>query len=194
MLHKFQLLLETLGVPLLHTLIGTCPFPSGTLPLVCNYKSRIALYYHQSTLHGIGSSTGLGTFCYSKVFVGLFCFLGLHSWHMEVPRLGAESELQLLAYTTATATSYSSWVCDLHHSSSQHRILNPLSKARDQTGILTDTSKIRFRCATMGTPHFAFLIWNSGYLYKVRMRSKVGKKGFYFVLSFYPLCSFTLYL
>ena len=24
-------------------------------------------------------------------------------WHMEVPRLGAEEELQLLAYTTATA-------------------------------------------------------------------------------------------
>ena len=25
-------------------------------------------------------------------------------WHMEGPRLGVESELQLLAYTTATAT------------------------------------------------------------------------------------------
>ena len=34
----------------------------------------------------------------------LFFFLGLHLWHMEVPRLGAESELWLLAYTTATAT------------------------------------------------------------------------------------------
>ena len=30
-----------------------------------------------------------------------FSFLGPHLWHMEVPRLGAESELQLLAYTTA---------------------------------------------------------------------------------------------
>ena len=33
-----------------------------------------------------------------------FCFLGLHLWHMEVPRLGVESELGLPAYTTATAT------------------------------------------------------------------------------------------
>ena len=33
-----------------------------------------------------------------------FCFLGPHPWHMDVPRLGVESELQLLAYTTATAT------------------------------------------------------------------------------------------
>ena len=32
-----------------------------------------------------------------------FCFLGPHLWHMEVPRLGVESELQRLVYTTATA-------------------------------------------------------------------------------------------
>ena len=38
-------------------------------------------------------------------FVCLFVFLGLHSQHMEVPRLGVESELRLLAYTTATATA-----------------------------------------------------------------------------------------
>ena len=35
---------------------------------------------------------------------GIWRFPGLHLWHMEVPRLGAESELWLLAYTTATAT------------------------------------------------------------------------------------------
>ena len=43
-------------------------------------------------------------------------------------------------------------VCDLHHSSRQHCILNPLSKARDRTGILMDTSWIRFHWATTGTP------------------------------------------
>ena len=32
-----------------------------------------------------------------------FVFLGPYPWHMEVSRLGAELELQLLAYTTATA-------------------------------------------------------------------------------------------
>ena len=37
-------------------------------------------------------------------FFFFFCFLGLHPWHMEVPRLGVESEQQLLAYATATAT------------------------------------------------------------------------------------------
>jgi len=33
----------------------------------------------------------------------LFFFLGLHLQHVEVPRLGSESKLQLPAYTTATA-------------------------------------------------------------------------------------------
>ena len=30
-------------------------------------------------------------------FFFFFVFLGPHLWHMEVPRLGVESELQLLA-------------------------------------------------------------------------------------------------
>ena len=33
-----------------------------------------------------------------------FFFLGLQLRHMEVPRLGVKSELQMLAYTRATAT------------------------------------------------------------------------------------------
>ena len=61
----------------------------------------------------------------------LFVFLGLHPQHMEVLRLGVESELLLLAYATATATPDPSHVCKLHHSSRQRWILNPLSKARD---------------------------------------------------------------
>ena len=58
-------------------------------------------------------------------------FLGPHLWHREGPRLGVESEQQLPAYTTATATRDPSLVCGLHHSSWQCQILNPLSEARD---------------------------------------------------------------
>ena len=39
-----------------------------------------------------------------KTFFFFWSFLGPHRPHMEVPRLGVESELQLLTYTTATAT------------------------------------------------------------------------------------------
>ena len=85
-------------------------------------------------------------------FILLFCFLGLHLQLMEVPRLGVQSELQPPAYSTATATWDLSRICDLHHSSWQHQILNPLSEVRERTCVLMDTSQIRFHCATMGTP------------------------------------------
>ena len=57
-----------------------------------------------------------------------FFFLGLHPQHMEVPRLGVESELQLQAYSTATAILDQSCVCNLYHNSWQCWILNRLSQ------------------------------------------------------------------
>ena len=60
-----------------------------------------------------------------------------------VPRLGVESELQLLAYATATATWDPRHVCDLHHSSWQRQIPDPLSEARNLTRILMDPSRLQ---------------------------------------------------
>ena len=59
---------------------------------------------------------------------------------MKIARLGAESELQLLAYATATATLDPSGICNLHHSSWQHEILPSLSRARDRTHVVMDIS------------------------------------------------------
>ena len=61
---------------------------------------------------------------------------------MEVPRLRVKSELQLLATVTATETQDPSRICDLHHSSTQRWILQPLSEARDGMHILTDSSQL----------------------------------------------------
>ena len=47
----------------------------------------------------------------SIAFFFSFFFLGAHLQHMEVPGLGAESELQLWAYATATAMPDLSHIC-----------------------------------------------------------------------------------
>ena len=54
-------------------------------------------------------------FCLFLFF--FFLFLGPHPWHMEVPELGVELKLELAV--------------NIHHSSQQRQILNPLSKAMD---------------------------------------------------------------
>ena len=75
---------------------------------------------------------------------------------MEVSRLGVDLELQLLAYTTATATPDPSLVCNLHRGSQQRWILNPLSEASDRTRNIMVPGQIHFRCATTETPSCAF--------------------------------------
>ena len=82
-------------------------------------------------------------FKYSSFFFP--SILRLHLWHMEVPRLWVKSEPQLPAYAIATATPDPSCICDLHHSSPQGQILNPMSEARDQTYILMDTGRVCYR-------------------------------------------------
>ena len=65
-------------------------------------------------------------FFFFNFFFVFLPFFGPLPWHMEVPRLEVKSELQLAAYTTATATQDPSRVCHLYLSSRQRQILNPL--------------------------------------------------------------------
>ena len=58
---------------------------------------------------------------------------------MDVPGLEVESEPQLQAYSTATEIADSSRICDLCRSLQQCWKPNPLSEARGQIHILTDT-------------------------------------------------------
>ena len=86
----------------------------------------------------------------------LFCFSSLFRATPAAhgsPQAGVELELQLPTYTTATPALHC--ICDLHHSSRQRRILNPLREARARTRILMDASRIPFHRATMGTPIYA---------------------------------------
>ena len=90
-------------------------------------------------------------------FIIYLVFLGPYPGHTEVPRLGVQSELQLPAYTTVTATQDRSLVCNPHHSSRQCQIPSPLNEARDQIRYLMVPSRIWFCCATTGTPPSWFL-------------------------------------
>ena len=98
---------------------------------------------------------------------------------MEVPRLGVQLELLLPVYGRATATPDLSRICNLHHSSRQRRILNPLSKARDQTYILMDASQIRFLCTTVGTP------LSPSFLTHLKCHLYLGRNGFCKLLFIY---------
>ena len=85
----------------------------------------------------------------SQVF---FIFWGPRLWHMEFPRLGVQSELQVQAYATAVATWDPSCIFNLHHGLPQRRILEPLSEARHRTCILMDTSWVCYHRARTGPP------------------------------------------
>ena len=69
-----------------------------------------------------------------------FYFLELQVWPMEVPGIGIELDLQLLAYAAATAMRGPSRTCNLHQSSQQLWILNSLNETSSQTHIPMDTS------------------------------------------------------
>ena len=126
------------------------------------------------------------------VFIYLFiCFLSLHLWHMEVPRLGVKLELQLPAYgtDTAIATWDLSHLSDLHHSSGQCQILNSLSEVRDRTCILMES----FLLCHDGNSLFIFqlvLIFIRGqeecYFSNLKSRMKCG------IYLFFFLCLLTL--
>ena len=68
------------------------------------------------------------------------------------PRLGVIPEIQMPAYATAIATPDPSRICDLYHHSRQHWILNPLSRTRDWTRVLIDTTQVHYCWATTRPP------------------------------------------
>ena len=76
---------------------------------------------------------------------------------MELPRIGFNSELQLLAHPTATATQNPSLIWDQRHCSRQPWVLNALSKAKDWTRILMDTSWVYNLLSHNGNSEFFFL-------------------------------------
>ena len=81
----------------------------GPLPLISGFWLSPILGNRAHFLPGHVSQVRVHGF----VVVVVVCLLGPHPRHMQLPRLGVESELPLPAYITATAMPDPSWVCDL---------------------------------------------------------------------------------
>ena len=73
------------------------------------------------------------------------------------PRTGAKLEMQLMAYAMATATLDLSCICDLCHGLWQRWILNPVSKARDQTHVVTEMMWVLNPLIHKRNPEFSVL-------------------------------------
>jgi len=83
-------------------------------------------------------------FFFLPFFFGLFClFRATPTAYGRSQAWGPIGAVAASLYTTATAMPDLSHICDLHHSSRQRQILNPLSKARDRTRNLIVPSQIR---------------------------------------------------
>ena len=87
-----------------------------------------------------GNYEAPGTQHFLFYFIFFWSFLGPLPQHVEVPRLEVSSELYPTVHTTATAMPDPNHICDLHHSSWQLWIPDPLIEARNGTHILMDTS------------------------------------------------------
>ena len=85
-------------------------------------------------------------------FFGLFVFSRALPRHMEVPRPGVQVEAVADSLHHSHSNTDASRIWDLHPSSWQSRLLNPLREARDRAHNLMVPSRIRFYSATMRTP------------------------------------------
>ena len=96
--------------------------------------------------HGLGLESGQNPdWDMNPLFLFvLFCFFFLrpHLWHIEVPWARSWIRAVAEACTTVIEMQDLSLICDLHSSLWQCWMLNSLSKARDWTHILMETSQV----------------------------------------------------
>ena len=108
---------------------------------ICQHPDQGLPSLHNSDLFkpwGLWYSYDVFLSCYIHFYVCSFAclvgwFLELQLQHMEVPRPGTESELQLPTYPQPQKCQIWAMSMDLHHRSEQCQILNPLSGSRDRT-------------------------------------------------------------
>ena len=85
---------------------------------------------------------------YSKLYIEFYIFFKFYFRATPMAYGSSQARVPVGAVAAtlciATATTDLNLVCDLHHSSWQCQILNPLSKAREQTHVLMDPSQVHY--------------------------------------------------
>ena len=129
--------------------------PNLTPSIADTEDPRSFLHYPNATRHQVPTS---GLIKSGFAFVSFFLGGGVgaapaaHGGSQARSLIGARAAGLHHRHSNAGSKTYR----DLHLSSRQCWILNPLSEARDRTCVLMDPSQIHFCCAMMGTHAFVF--------------------------------------
>ena len=102
------------------------------------------IIFHYGLLQDIAYSSlcyTVGPYYLSLLFIYVFCFLGSYLQHMKVPWLGIESELQAQPHQHRIRAASGIYITGHSNTGS----FNPLSKARDRTCMIMDTSWTRYQ-------------------------------------------------
>ena len=97
--------------------------------------------------------------CFAGFYLFIYLFMLFRALPMAYGSSQAGGQIRAAAASLYHSQSNmgSSRICNLHHSTQQHQILNPLIKGRNWTHVLMDTSQVRYCWATTGTS--AFIFW-----------------------------------
>ena len=93
--------------------------PIGCLAAYCLVSMCLCVFHFPSCWFLVSYYCGQKG-CMMILTFFFFFFFRVYLWHRKIPRLGVESELQLLAYATASAMQDLRHICGLHHSLLHH--------------------------------------------------------------------------
>ena len=110
---------------------------------------------HKSAILSEGDFASRCMWQHLETFFSLFFFKS-HTVACGSSQAKGQTGAAVASLDHSQTTQDPSFICNLHHSSQQRLILNPLSEARDRTCVLMDTSQFHYCWATVETPwrHF----------------------------------------
>ena len=117
----------------------SCCIAQGTLSSLLE-QTKMKNNIQKTNIFICLSHFGTNTYQLYCMYVYVYVFLGPHLQRMEFRRLGSRIGAAAVSLCHSHSNTRLSHIFNLCHSSQQHQILNSLTKERDRTCILIDTS------------------------------------------------------